>query len=99
MTPFPTATPLPAPTATPTTTIPQFYADLPSLPETIPLGTEDIAPFDFPEITVADGQDIIRTPMSLIGYVADTNWWPIIRYTMHLMVAMAMLFRIGGFTL
>jgi hypothetical protein len=37
-------------------------------------------------------------PMSLINFVADSSWWPIIRYTMHIMVAMIMLFRIGGFT-
>jgi hypothetical protein len=54
---------------------------------------------NLPEITIADGQDMLEAPVTLITFVAESDWWPIIRYTIHIMVAAVLLFRMGNFTL
>jgi hypothetical protein len=106
--PVPTLTPyplLPPPVYTTTTpitatlplTIPSFYADLPNLPSPVTIGNNlgVEAEIAWPEWTVADGQQILVLPVSVVSYIAESEWWEIINYGIHVIIAVLGLIRIS----
>jgi hypothetical protein len=106
--PVPTLTPyplLPPPAYTTTTpitatlplTIPSFYADLPNLPSPVTIGNNlgVEAEIAWPEWTVADGQQILVLPVSVVSYIAESEWWEIINYGIHVIIAVLGLIRIS----